>query len=93
MSDNNPALAWLEGARATAVIEERDGVLFNVVTIESPAFEGHRVVLDVPLLAGVPAADMAPAAPPPPGSGEVSLFRVTERGNGYGRQSGGKDVV
>ena len=48
MSDVPPALAWVEGATATAEVVDRDGVLVIVVTIASPAFEGGRVEFDIP---------------------------------------------
>ena len=42
------ALAWFENATASVRTEVRDGAAWHVVTIDSPAFEGHRVVLDLP---------------------------------------------
>ena len=51
-----PALAWFENATASVRTEVRDGAAWHVVTIDSPAFEGHRVVLDWPGMAPRPLA-------------------------------------
>ena len=43
------ALAWFENETASVRTEVRDGEAWHVVTVDSAAFEGHRIVLDWPM--------------------------------------------